>query len=565
MIDITIYDSEGEKITPGGRSGQVDQQVKQLSLGSVRVFAERTGNDSEITFFFRARETEASRAEMFYAKMGLKEINPDNIQQFTTYIENDIGLILANGKRDSIYGKLFQDQTGVPRFRKQSYFDWALSNTGQLTLGTGNMKAAIGAIQKFSHEYNQLAIVKGDVPNVLDQTSFVVQVGDVTGNTVKPVGATASAVQEEIERRERIRRRRENDGNENREEIKAIAVGVAIIAGGVLVLAYVGAILGFLPGGYGGCLPGPTGDCPLGTTEPTIDVTEGQTEGALSVNVTDASSVENITVKLTGPYNESRYQAITYTVTEKQNLSNANHSFNYTVPEGEWRIEVTAGTESGPITNTTNKTIDYAAFENVSIDGSQVPAPSQDAIQAEQSWNGTQYRIQLDEPRIRGESGARSANQTVRIEVGNRVVAEYNSTEWQTNDGVLSGNLSPPANDSSAPVRIVYDGSGNEASVVAAMVEPPESASGQTGSAENTTATPTPTPTANTTTTATATTNTTSTPTPTPTANTTSTPTPTPTSNTTSTPTPTPTSNTTSTPTPTPTSNTTTSSNETTA
>jgi hypothetical protein len=562
MIDITIYDSEGEKITPGGRSGQVDQQVKQLSLGSVRVFAERTGNDSEITFFFRARETEASRAEMFYAKMGLTEINPDNIQQFTTYIENDIGLILANSKQDSIYGKLFRDQTSVPRFRKQSYFDWALSNTGQLTLGTGNMKAAIGAIQKFSHEYNQLAIVKGDVPNVLNQTSFVVQVGEVTGNTVEPIGGTASAIQEEIERRERMRRRRENDGNKNSEEVKAIAVGVAIIAGGVLVLAYVGAILGFLPGGYGGCLPGPTGDCPLGTTEPNINVTEGRTEGALSVSVTDASSVENITVELTGPRNERRYQAITYTVTEKQNLSNLNHSYNYTVPEGDWRIEVTAETESGSVTNTTNKTIDYVAFENVSIDGSQVPAPSQEPIQAEQSWNETQYRIDLDEPRIRGESGARSANQTVRIEVGNRVVAEYNSTTWKDESGVLSGNLSPPANDSSAPVRIIYDGSGNEGSVVVAMVEPADPDSGQTSSGNNTT----PTPTANTTSTPTptSTANTTSTPTPTPTANTTSTPTPTSTANTTSTPTPTPTANTTSTPTPTPTANTTTSTNETT-
>lgn len=504
MVDITVYNSEGEEITPSGEGGRVDQQVKELSLGSVRVFAKRSAGNTEMTFFFRARETQAGRAEMFYARMDMNRVRPSKVEEFTSYVEDDLGLILANSERDSIYGKLFKDQTGVPKFKQQDYYRWAVNNTGQLTLGAGNMRAAIGAIQEYSGNYNELAIVKGGVPDVLDGTAFVVRVGETPGNSVEPIGSTSRSIQQEIERRER-RRRRQRQGGAGGSTTNWAAIGAAGVAVGSLLLAivYVVAFLGFLPGGYGGCFPAVSGDCPFGQPSPTADISTEGNPGALSVTVSNASRVSSLQVMLTGPQNTSRYESLNYTVTNETGLSNDTLVYNYTVPEGTWNVTVRAENSEGVVVlyETDPHRINYRPFDDVAVEGEQIPHPSQKTVNSTRPWSATEYRIDLDEQELGLSGGVSAENQSVRIEVGDRTVREYNQTELQRRGGTLNGTLVPPADGSRAEVRIVYTESGDLDDTVTANVTASRSSdqNGTQSSSSDSNATPTatdtPTPT----------------------------------------------------------------------
>ena len=102
MSDLEIYDSEGERVLSDTRG--YSDRIADFFFGGVRLYIERKSRSTiELIAFFRARESEASRAEQYYAVYQAdnhRDIFDNFSTELKTKVEDEEGMLLQTTSED---------------------------------------------------------------------------------------------------------------------------------------------------------------------------------------------------------------------------------------------------------------------------------------------------------------------------------------------------------------------------------------------------------------------------------------------------------------------------------
>jgi hypothetical protein len=107
MPEVRIYDSQGQPV--GERGGQVNERIRDFFFDGVRFTFDSSGGRIEIVCFLRARESEASRSEQYYAVFETRNRHAGNFgEAVKERVEDDLGLILETSTEDTTIFELLR-------------------------------------------------------------------------------------------------------------------------------------------------------------------------------------------------------------------------------------------------------------------------------------------------------------------------------------------------------------------------------------------------------------------------------------------------------------------------
>jgi len=211
VSDLVVYDSEGYGI--GEHSGQHSERIQKFFFDGVRLTLDASGPVTEMVVFFRARESETSRSEQYYA---LYRGDPAEFNQvLTRRVEQEYDMSIVTTTEDTDTYTLFDtgaigtppDTRTLDRAaallasdgRPQSAPDGVTprrSTVDQVQVGTGIYEAASQVVRYFLENgyTDTLAIAENvDSPH-LEEYDLVVEKGSHDG--IQLLGGTAAALEQ---------------------------------------------------------------------------------------------------------------------------------------------------------------------------------------------------------------------------------------------------------------------------------------------------------------------------------------------------------------------------------
>lgn len=257
MTEITIYDSQGVPVDDDNT--EQNQQIEEFFFDGVKILVDTT-DGYELTLFFRARDSEAGRAEQYYAvyqtdkSTGLFERFERSLQE---QVEEVHGMILEMDADDAQLVPLLSSKPPLPDTdTKQNTISSMLIDGTQLTIGVETPKAALGLIRHYiASPADQIAVVNSIDDEMMIEYDFVIESGAYSG--IEPVGDTEEAFGEYLRRTSAnsARPRASNATSVSTRSyadqaktigvnVTAVAVGVVVMAGALVLLANLAAVAG---------------------------------------------------------------------------------------------------------------------------------------------------------------------------------------------------------------------------------------------------------------------------------------------------------------------------------
>jgi len=387
MTDIRIYGSQGQPLDSD--TEPPDQRIQDFFFDGVRLGIQDKGNQVEATVFFRARESEASRSEQYYAVYRANSIrdigrgfhadlvdlvegkydmelvtSTDDTTIFQLLVENEQGRTPTNSRdlddlktlmRDSPSNSLGGSSESTLGIKDEA------TQTGvrapkPVKIGVGSYQLAFGVLLEVTADAGSVVIAENADSSRLSDFGVVIEEGPYTGMTL--LGETERAVEN---LRERRRQRRQpagaaasDPGLVGRHKKKMYAVGGVF---GVVLIAVVAL--------YGSALLG----SPLVDGLPLMSDGSGGDDGGGGTIAPRANlSVDNWV------YNsDSNSGRLTFTLsangslpqnaTVKANLSSQTNKWTdqWTVTDGNYRLTIENATLA---TNTTYRFSVNVTYEN---------------------------------------------------------------------------------------------------------------------------------------------------------------------------------------------------------
>jgi hypothetical protein len=257
MSTLEIYNSQGEQLDGGPTD--TSQQIEQFFFDGVRLYLDTT-DQLELTVFFRARESDAGRAEQYYAVYETQ--NATGLfrgfdRALRAEIEDERDMILQTDSSDAQIVSLFSTDQPVPGSeREHGAISSLLSEGASLQLAAGSPSLALGLIQRYiSSPAQELAIVDDTAVDSAANWDFVVESG--AESDLEALGTTADDFDAKLQRTtanaERSRATggaatASSDATDQAESFakNALAVGVGIVVAAIVavVLLNVAALVG---------------------------------------------------------------------------------------------------------------------------------------------------------------------------------------------------------------------------------------------------------------------------------------------------------------------------------
>ena len=346
MAELTIYDSEGSPIAETG--ARTNERIQDFFFDGVRLSVDTTGQGLEMVTFFRARDSQASRSEQYYAVFQSDDIT--DISRFgrmvSRRVEDELDKTFETSTDDTEMFRALRsagadDATppGAPNTR--SDLVELVKEGTKVTVGVRTGEQARALIEEILREQRRIKAAVAERPDSssLRDYDLVVDIGQYQGLAL--LGDTEQALEDLRERRRQRLQPDYVEDDEERDPVALAALGVAVV-GGLLLLVYAGCwVMGSLP--VVGGLPLPGADCggagSAGGGQVTVEYT-------YSANVTGAewgnTSVNTTTLELQGALTN----ATNRTVTDVTNgTAPAAPSQNVTVrivsQPGNWTNETT--------------------------------------------------------------------------------------------------------------------------------------------------------------------------------------------------------------------------------
>lgn len=346
MAELTIYDSEGSPIAETG--ARTNERIQDFFFDGVRLSVDTTGQGLEMVTFFRARDSQASRSEQYYAVFQSDDIT--DISRFgrmvSRRVEDELDKTFETSTDDTEMFRALRsagadDATppGAPNTR--SDLVELVKEGTKVTVGVRTGEQARALIEEILREQRRIKAAVAERPDSssLRDYDLVVDIGQYQGLAL--LGDTEQALEDLRERRRQRLQPDYVEDDEERDPVALAALGVAVV-GSLLLLVYAGCwVMGSLP--VVGGLPLPGADCggagSAGGGQVTVEYT-------YSANVTGAewgnTSVNTTTLELQGALTN----ATNRTVTDVTNgTAPAAPSQNVTVrivsQQGSWTNETT--------------------------------------------------------------------------------------------------------------------------------------------------------------------------------------------------------------------------------
>jgi hypothetical protein len=202
MSDLEIYDSEGERVLSDTRG--YSDRIADFFFGGVRLYIERKSRSTiELIAFFRARESEASRAEQYYAVYQAdnhRNIFDNFSSEMKTMVEDEEGMLLQTTSEDvEVFNSLTRGRYGTPGTpTEHDHIESLLREGKQLRLGVSSSTDAVGLVKKYLDGPSQTLAIADDINiNKLDNCDLLVETGaDVES---MPIGSA----EEPLDKKER--------------------------------------------------------------------------------------------------------------------------------------------------------------------------------------------------------------------------------------------------------------------------------------------------------------------------------------------------------------------------
>ena len=241
MNTLHIYTSEGDPLGDGPAAA--GDRVAEYFFDGVRLYLV-TGGEPELIVFFRARESEASRAEQYYAVY-----QPDTItglfEQFAgdlrTAVEDDHGLLLATESDDTqVVAALTADQPVPGSDDQHSALSSLLAEQQQLRFAVQDERAALAVIKQYaSSPAERFAIADDTTTDSLASCDLAVEPGG--DSPLDPLGDTVELFDEQRRRttanaaRPRATSPAATDPDDRRDRLETIGKEVAAVVVGVVL------------------------------------------------------------------------------------------------------------------------------------------------------------------------------------------------------------------------------------------------------------------------------------------------------------------------------------------
>lgn len=245
MPELTIYDSQGVPVDAGRH--QRSDWVEEFFYSGGRCVID-TGGEFEVTLFFRAKETPASRAEQYYVKYETRS-TPDFsriIETVTEAVENR-GWELVRDTDDMMVFNSFGDYNfthdALPG-GDQTRSDLAtlVKRGGTTRVTVGNVDQALSLIQWLNGKVNvglQAAIADDATSRKLSEYDLAIGIDEFSGLTA--VGSTKDNLNQLEQKRKRRRRQMRGEYNDDSSQSALEIFGVIAIILGIVVIGAVAA------------------------------------------------------------------------------------------------------------------------------------------------------------------------------------------------------------------------------------------------------------------------------------------------------------------------------------
>ena len=192
MPELKVYTSEGKRVYSNARSS--NDRIAEFFFGGVRLYIEtKSRSEVELIVFFRASESEASRAEQYYAVYQtdtLRDLFTKFMTELQTKIEDEQEMVLQTTSEDtSVFNSLTRGQRTPEIPVEHEHIESLLREGNQLKIGVSSSTDAVGLVTKYLDSSAQRLAIADDVQIAeLDDCDLLIKIG---GNeTFRPLGST---------------------------------------------------------------------------------------------------------------------------------------------------------------------------------------------------------------------------------------------------------------------------------------------------------------------------------------------------------------------------------------
>jgi len=198
MPELKVYTSEGKRVYSNARSS--NDRIAEFFFGGVRLYIEtKSRSEVELIVFFRASESEASRAEQYYAVYRtdtLRDLFTKFMTELQTKIEDEQEMVLQTTSEDtSVFNSLTRGQRTPEIPVEHEHIESLLREGNQLKIGVSSSTDAVGLVTKYLDSSAQRLAIADDIQIAeLDDCDLLIELG---GNeTFRPLGSTKELLQE---------------------------------------------------------------------------------------------------------------------------------------------------------------------------------------------------------------------------------------------------------------------------------------------------------------------------------------------------------------------------------
>ena len=262
MSTLNIYTSQGEQV--GDNAGPDSARIEDFFFDGVRLYLDTSG-DPELTMFFRARESEAGRAEQYYAVYET-ETSTSLFERFERDLRQEVEeiqeMILETSSEDAQLVSLLTEDIAVPGTEEQhGAISSILAERKPLRLRVPTENAALGLVRQYvASPAERFAIGDDTETESMNDCDFVIEPGGDGG--IEPLGDSVTLFEEQLRRTTANAARprasqvdpgadetTENRLESLRDELLAVGVGVVLVMGVLVGLLNGAAVIGLeLPG-----------------------------------------------------------------------------------------------------------------------------------------------------------------------------------------------------------------------------------------------------------------------------------------------------------------------------
>lgn len=201
MSGMKIYNSQGERL--GEDQSAVSTRIEDFFFNGVRLHLE-TSPQIELTVFFRARESKASRADQYYAVYqadSLRQIFDQFSSEHRDIVEKTHGMILETTSEDvQVSANINAEHQSPASTAENDDISSLLSERRRVEFGVPTAEDALGLLQQHLAGSARSVVITEDASGEeIEDCDLIIEIGSYDGLT--PLGKTEQLLAEKERQR----------------------------------------------------------------------------------------------------------------------------------------------------------------------------------------------------------------------------------------------------------------------------------------------------------------------------------------------------------------------------